>query len=229
MRFGSVLNRNDLSYFAGSTDYEVVFRVKELEKELAPRNKQRKTRNRRFECMKEMMEKTNYFSEEEMRQRNPLLFDYYIGQYMSEEEMAMLDSGDSDMRLSSHIMRKMQLDEMREKLQRQTEREQEQMEEEDTSTEEEEEEEEGEMMEEVKAQISESEKRNLRQEFLQTMQLSFLRGEDKMFDYSKVDSDERYDSISILQQDHEDAYFDAEKPQWCQDTAGQEGMSRLEQ
>ena len=226
MRFGSALNKGDLIYFAGSTDYEVVYRVKELEEQLVPRNKRRKTQNRRFECMKEMMEKTNYFSEEEMRQRNPLLFDYYVGQYMSEEELAMLDSGDSDMRLSSHIMRKMQLDEMREKLQRQSEREQEQMEEEDTSTEEEEE---GEVMEGVKAEISESEKRRLRQEFLRTMQLSFLRGEDKMFDYSKVDSDERYDSISILQQDHEDAYFDAEEPQWCQNTAGQEGMSRGEQ
>ena len=221
MRFGKVLDETDLSYFDRHSDYEVVFRLKELRKLLSPRNRQQRVQNRRFECMKELMD-TDYFSEEEMRQRNPLLFNYYIGQYLSEEELAALDSATSDMTLSSHIMRKMQLDRRRERLRRQTEKEMEQLEEEDTSSEEEE-------MEGTAADVTEDEKRRLRQEFLRAMQLSFLRGEDKTFDYSKVDTNEQYDSIETQQQDTEDAYFDEEEPEWCQenradttDTSGEE-------
>lgn len=210
MRFGKVLDETDLSYFDHYSDYEVVFRVKELRKLLIPRNREKRVQNRRFECMKELMG-TDYFSEEEMRQRNPLLFNYYIGQYLSEEELEALDSATSDMTLSSHIMRKMQLDKRRERLRRQTEKEREQLEEEDTSSEEE--------MEGSAADVTvtEDEKRRLRREFLRAMQLSFLRGEDKAFDYSQVDSNEQYDSIETQQQDTEDAYFDEEEPEWCHD------------
>lgn len=208
MRFGSILDKTDLDCFSNSSDYEVKFRVQELRKHLVPANQKTRIRNRRYECLKELME-TEYFSEEEMRQRNPLLFHYYIGQYMSEEELASLDSGTSDMALSSHIMRKMRQDERRERERRQREREKEQEEEEDTSSEEEQE------MEEGSTEVTEIEKSRLKQEFLRVMQLSFLRGEDKEFDYSTVDGNERYDSIEMQQQDSEDAYFDEEEPEWC--------------
>ena len=208
MRFGSILDKTDLDHFSNSSDYEVKFRVRELQKHLVPANQKTRIRNRRYECLKELME-TEYFSEEEMRQRNPLLFQYYIGQYMSEEELASLDSATSDMALSSHIMRKMRQDERRERERRQREREREQEEEVDTSSEEEQE------MEKGSREITEIEKRRLKQEFLRVMQLSFLRGEDREFDYSTVDGNERYDSIEMQQQDSEDAYFDEEEPEWC--------------
>lgn len=208
MRFGSILDGMDLELFSDSTDYEVQFRVRELQKHLLPAKRMMRIRNRRYECLKQLMD-TDYFSEEEMRQRNPLLFKHYIGQYMSEEELASLDSTTSDMTLSSHIMRRMRQDERRERERRQGEKEREQEEEEDTSSEEEE------GMEEGSAEVTEAEKRHLRQEFLQVMQLSFLRGEDKGFDYSSVDGNERYDSIETQQQDGEDAYFDEEEPEWC--------------
>ena len=212
MRFGRVLDGEDLAYFETSTDYEVTFRVKELQKQLIPANRLKKVQNRRYKCMKELAETTDYFSEEEMRQRNPLLFNYYIGQYLSEEELADLDTTTSDMALSAHIMRRMRQDERRERLERQTEREREQEEEEDEETSSSEDE-----TMQGEATITEDEKKYLRHEFLQAMQHSFLTGEDKEFDYSKVDEDEQYDSIETQQQDKEDAYFDDEEPEWCKD------------
>ena len=211
MRFGSILDTTDLEFFSNSSEYEVQFRVRELQKLLVPEQRETRTRNRRYECMKELMD-TDYFSENEMRQRNPLLFEHYEGQYLSEEERAALDSTSSDMALSSHIMRKMQHDERRERERRQREKEEEQEEEEDTSSEEEEEEE---MEGEERVGATETDKRRQRQEFLRAMQLSFLRGDDEGFDYGSVDTDERFDSIATLQQDGEDAYFDEEEPEWC--------------
>ena len=208
MRFGSVLDNADLDYFAKSSEYEVKFRVKELRKQLVPANRQTRTRNRRYKCMEELLS-TDYFSEEEMRQRNPLLFRHYVGQYMSEEEVAELDGTRTDMSLSSHIMRKMRQDVCRERERVQVEREREQEEEEDTSSEEEDE-----GMEGGRVEVTEAEKLLLRREFLRVMQLRFLRGEDRDFDYSSVDTNERYDSVEMQQQDGEDAYFDGEEPQW---------------
>ena len=115
MRYGKVLESDHLEYFSNSSDYEVTFRVKELQKHLVPANRIRRTRNRRFEYMKELMD-TDYFTVDEMRQRNPLLFRHYVGQYMSEDELAVLDgSTTTDMTLSSHILRRMRQDERRER------------------------------------------------------------------------------------------------------------------
>ena len=206
LRFGRVLDQTDLAFFSGSSDYEVQFRVRQLARDLVPENRRQRTSNRRYQCMKELMKKTDYFSQDEMRQRSPLLFQQYVGQYMTEEEKAELDGGrTSDMTLSSFIMTRMRLDERRERERRQREREEEVLEEEDSSSGEESEAEEA----------TEESKREMRREFLQAMQLSFRRGEDAGFDYSSVDHDERYDSVETQQQDGEDAYFDAEEPEWC--------------
>ena len=67
MRFGSVLDQRDLEFFSSSSDYEVQFRVRELRRDLRPRNQEMRTRNRRYACLKELL-KTEYFSDEEMRQ-----------------------------------------------------------------------------------------------------------------------------------------------------------------
>ena len=211
MRFGRVLDQTDLAFFSGSSDYEVQFRVRHLASDLVPENRRQRTSNRRYQCMKELMEKTDYFSQDEMRTRNPLLFQQYVGQYMTEEELAEFDGGrTSDMTLSSFIMTRMRLDERRERERRQREREEEVVEEEDSSS--------GEESERERVEdASEETKKEMRREFLQAMQLSFLRGEDAGFDYSSVDHDELYDSVETQQQDGEDAYFDAEEPEWCTD------------
>lgn len=43
-------------------------------------------KNRRFEALKKLITEGSYFSEEEMRKRNPLLYEQLIGQFLTEEE-----------------------------------------------------------------------------------------------------------------------------------------------
>lgn len=237
MRFGKVLGERDLSWFDHlcPTDFEVDFRVKELQKNLAMSSKSRENviKNRRFQYLKELMDSSSYFSEEEMRNRNPLLYEHYIGQYLSEEERQALDSTDSsDMTLSGMILKRMEMDRRSELLLRQQRAEAGQIIDSDSSnsSEEEEEEEEEESDEDEKDSeenrgmklssdpvTAGQEKQMLREEFLKAMQLRFLTGEEKDFDYSKVDSNEQYDSIDTRQRDEEDDYFDNEEPAFLRD------------
>ena len=217
MRFGSLLDEADLSYFDSKEDFEVTFRVKELRKSLSAGSQQKRVRNRRYECLKELTANTSYFSEEDMRDRNPLLYEYYIGKYLTEEEREAMDSNRVEMSLSALIMRNMEIDRRAELLRRQQKSEQ--VEELDSSSSEDEDEEgcTGGMKLSTDPDVAAQEKRMLRQEFLRAMQLSFLSGEDKEFDYSKVDSNDQYDSLDHRQQDEEEAYFDQEEPSWCEE------------
>ena len=232
MRFGKVLDDKDLAWFdrVSSTDFEVDFRVKELCKNLALSSKSRGNvvKNRRFEYLKELMDSSDYFSEEEMRNRNPLLYEHYIGQYLSEEERQLLDGGvSSDMTLSGMIMKKIELDRRSELLSRQQEVESGQIVESDSSSssesEEDDEEERG-TEENLGMRLSadpvtaDREKQMLKEEFLKAMQLQFLSGEERDFDYSKVDSNEQYDSIEARQREEEDDYFDTEEPSLCEES-----------
>ena len=220
MRFGSLLDEDDLKYFEGSMDYEINFRLKELRKDLGSGVRKKKVRNRRFEALKELTETTSYFSEEEMRSRNPLLYEYYIGQYLTEEERGALDTDKSEMSLSAIMMKKMDIDRRAELLRSQQKREMEQLEETDSSSDEEELA--ANMTLSSNPEMAGQERQMLRAEFLRAMQLSFLSGEDRDFDYSKVDSNERYDSMDIQGRDSEDAYFDSEEPSWCEPDDGME-------
>ncbi len=233
-RYGSLLGETDLNYFESLSDggYEVQFRIQELRRNLDPRVRQKRTRNRRFECLKELIETTQYFSEEEMRHRNPLLYEHYIGQYLTEEEREALDMDKSDMTLSGHILHKMETDRRRELLRFQRQREAEQVEESDSNSDEEEG---GEGKGSISGlrlsgnlEVAAQEKAMLRREFMSAMQMSFLNGEDKEFDYTKVDLDERYDSMDLRGRDDESSYFDAEEPSWCGDGADREAAGTLD-
>lgn len=52
-------------------------------------------KNRRFDALKKMVTEGTYFSEEEMRKRNPLLYEQLVGQYLSEEEKRMREEIDT--------------------------------------------------------------------------------------------------------------------------------------
>lgn len=236
MRFGKVLDDKELAWFdrLSATNFEVDFRVKELRKNLAMSSKSRENvvKNRRFEYLKELMDSSSYFSEEEMRNRNPLLYEHYIGQYLSEEERQLLDNNvTSDMTLSGMILKKMELDRRSELLSQQQETEAGQIVESDSSdsSESEDTEDEREMEENLGMKLSTDpatagrEKEMLKEEFLKAMQLRFLNGEERDFDYSKVDSNEKYDSIDARQRDEEDDYFDTEEPSWCEESHSKNG------
>lgn len=239
MRFGKVLDDKDLVWFdsLSSTNFEVEFRVKELRDNLVMSSKARENmvKNRRFEYLKELMDGGSYFSEEEMRNRNPLLYEHYVGQYLSEEERQLIDDGGitSDMTLSGMILKKMELDRRSELLSRQQEMEAGQVVESDSSSSSESEDaddgEEQDSEENRGMRLSADpfragkEKEMLKEEFLKAMQLRFLSGEERDFDYSKVDSNEQYDSIEARQRDEEDDYFDAEEPSQCEESHSNDG------
>ena len=215
MRFGSLLDKTDLDYIESvvKLDYEVNYRLKELKKYLGLSTKSHRKRiqNRRFQCLNQLMENSNYFSEEEMRHRNPLLFEHYVGQYLTQEEKDSMDMGDrADMTLSGLILNKMKIDSRRALLRRQQDLESGQIEETDSDTEEVDDAESMEISSD--AQVDDHKKRTCHQEFLRVMQLSFLNGEDSEFDYSKVDDSEEYDSLNMIGRDAEDTYFDEELP-----------------
>lgn len=52
-------------------------------------------RNRRFEAMNELIKEGSYFSDTEMKTRNPLLFEHLVGQYLTPEEKEVSDRVDT--------------------------------------------------------------------------------------------------------------------------------------
>ncbi|XP_075723545.1 coiled-coil domain-containing protein 97-like [Rhipicephalus microplus] len=61
--------------------------------------------------------------------------------------------------------------------------------------------------------VSATEKRLLRNAFMNTMYESFLSGKDKDYDYESVDNNADFDSLQTRQHDEEEKYFDAEEPE----------------
>lgn len=240
MRFGKYLNESDLKFFKSTLtgDYEVSFRVKELEQDLqkTSRAHSKRIKNRRYVHLEQLMSGSDYFSEEEMQQRDPLLFEYYIGQFLSEEERLKIGEEDkSEMKLSSMILKNMEVDQRTRLLKEQRSREQDQLEESDSSSDEDIADTVGSgsatfapMKLSLKPETALREKLMLRREFLSVMQTSFLEGRDKDFDYSKVDNNEQYDSLEMRGKDSEDSYFDAEEPSWCEPDAHSDSNGGME-
>ena len=90
-RFGKVMLEQDLSYFDDKSNkrgqYDVTFHLREIRKHLGDAKNKQIVRNRRYEAMKKLMLDTDYFGDEEMKARNPYLYDQLVGQYLSEEEI----------------------------------------------------------------------------------------------------------------------------------------------
>lgn len=222
MRFGSLFDESDLAYIESviKLNYEVIHHLKELRKKLKQslKSQQKQIQNRRYQYLQHLMEASNYFSEDEMRNRNPLLFEEYIGQYLTQEEKDELDMGDrSDLTLSGIILKKMEIDVRRELHSRQQENESSCLEESDSEDSEMESETGSTPKDDDPVPIDSAQKLQLHQDYLKAMQLSFLNGEDKEFDYSKVDYCDALDSLDMIGKDAEDAYFEEEEPEALSD------------
>ena len=91
-RFGKCLGKEDLASFDHlRNNYEVNFRLKDLETLFDRKKNEINVRNRRYDCLQRLISDSDYFSEESMRKRCPLLYEQYIGQYLSEEEKLQRD------------------------------------------------------------------------------------------------------------------------------------------
>ncbi|KAL6260469.1 hypothetical protein P5V15_007993 [Pogonomyrmex californicus] len=94
-KFGHYLRVEHLEYFNKSQDYETVYHVNRLQRYFNNSTRHIDVRNRRYEALRTLIEKGDYFSECEMMKRNPLLYEHLIGQYLSEEEKKARDSIDA--------------------------------------------------------------------------------------------------------------------------------------
>uniref|UniRef100_A0A7N5ZT69 CCD97-like C-terminal domain-containing protein n=1 Tax=Anabas testudineus TaxID=64144 RepID=A0A7N5ZT69_ANATE len=162
-----------------------------------------RVRNQRYAALRALQKEGQYFSEEQMRMRQPLLYEQYIGQYLTDEEVlersqeAMLDGctgGLAHLLLNSYQERLLQT-----RLQEEQEREE---------CAREENEDEDDDVQQKDWEPTAEEKAMLREEFISQMHQRFLDGKDKDFNYSEVDENPDYDNLDIVSRDAEDKYFD---------------------
>lgn len=208
-RYWKFIKLDDIPFFDADRDsYEVSFYLSEIFKYQNSRTNKVKVRNRRYEALKKMVEEGSYFSDGEMKKRNPFLYDQMIGQHLTENErVAAYKEQHQDERFSTFLMEQMERNAENCLFEKQKEEDEAVVEEDDDSSEEESELEDEEP---VKKIITDQEKSLLRNEFTNIMYESFLAGKDKEFDYSAVDENVEYDSVQQREFDEQEKYFDDE-------------------
>ncbi|XP_057716528.1 coiled-coil domain-containing protein 97 isoform X2 [Corythoichthys intestinalis] len=176
-------------------------------------------RNQRYAALRALQKEGQYFSDEQMRTRQPLLYEHYIGQYLTDDEViersqeAMLDGAPKSTAASQGAtggLANLLLNSYQERL-IQT-RLQEEQDKEDGAEEEEEDdddaEDEEDKVQEKTWEPTSEEKALLREEFISQMHQRFLDGKDTDFNYSEVDENPDYDNLDIVNRDAEEKYFD---------------------
>lgn len=88
-RYGKYLTQAHVHLFNPNEDYEIEHYLKEIQYRLD--NHQNIVRNRRLTALKSMIEEGEYFSETQMMQREPTLYQNLVGQYMTQEEKRLRD------------------------------------------------------------------------------------------------------------------------------------------
>ncbi|KAM4717715.1 coiled-coil domain-containing protein 97 isoform 1-T1 [Anableps anableps] len=170
-----------------------------------------RVKNQRYAALRVLQKEGEYFSEEQMRMREPLLYEQYIGQFLTDEEVlersqeAMLDGAQEGQGGGSCGLANLLLNSYQERLIQN--RLQEEQDREDGAQEEEEDDEEDGVQQKGWEPTAE-EKALLREEFISQMHQRFLDGKDKDFNYSEVDDNPDYDNLDIVSRDAEDKYFD---------------------
>lgn len=236
-RYGSHLRKDHLKYFE-SADNDICECLKFIEHEMDHQNV--KVKNRRYAAMLKMLQKDEYFSLIEMRSREPLLYEQYVGQYETpEEKRAHLRPNSETDTLVEVLLKSIDnrhADEQEEQQRKEEERLRSDInDEDDDSTRESsseycrppQQQQWGNLEDENNASNSKNssnsrkrhaefvtadEKNLLRREFSSIMYQNFLSGNDKdHFDYTQVDENSEYDNLSEIDQDEEDKYFEDEK------------------
>lgn len=216
-RYHACLKPQHLSAFAHvSSDPRAQHYSKVIQRRAAGRTDRTRVRNQRYAALRALQKDGQYFSEEQMRMREPLLYEQYIGQYLTDEEVlqrsqeAMLDSaqgGAGEPGQGTGGLANLLLNSYQERLIQN--RLQEEQEKEDGALEEEEEDDDYDDRDQQKEwEPTPEEKALLREEFISQMHQRFLDGKDKDFNYREVDENPDYDNLDIVNRDAEDKYFD---------------------
>lgn len=86
-RYWKFMKIEDVPYFdAYRSNYDVNFYVNEIIKLNNTRTKKVRVKNRRYEALQRMVDEGSYFSDAEMKKRNPFMYDQMIGQHLTEKE-----------------------------------------------------------------------------------------------------------------------------------------------
>lgn len=204
-RYGKYIHSEDLSYFEPyRTDYEVNFYMMEIEKMHTGKKNLIKVKNRRYEALQRLIKQGTYFSDSEMRKRNPVLYEKMVGKFLTDEERKNTEKDEEDMKFSTLLL---------EHLERSNGCSLRRQEQEIECAEWEEEIESDEDDDDECETVDEYEKQFSRNEFVSVMYERFLSGKDKDFDYADVDDNADYDDIRICDIDEEEKYFDSEEPE----------------
>jgi hypothetical protein len=108
-RFGKYLLEEDLAHFPAG-DYTIDFYLSEIRQRLHTNKNETVVKNRRFEAMKQLTAQGEYFSDEEMKRRDPLLFEQMIGQFLSDDEInSKVDK--TDLRFSNILLNHLEITE----------------------------------------------------------------------------------------------------------------------
>ncbi|XP_066531073.1 coiled-coil domain-containing protein 97 [Hoplias malabaricus] len=191
-----------------SSDCRAQYYCKEVQKRSSSSANRMRVRNHRYAALRALQKEGQYFSEEQMRYREPLLYEQYIGQYLSEEEILQrseeaMQKGPGN--LSDLLINSYQEKQLQNRLQEEQDREQ------CAEQEEEDEEDENDESRQTEWEPNADEKAMLREEFLSQMHQRFLDGRDKDFNYSEVDENPDYDNLDIVSRDAEERYFDEDE------------------
>ncbi|XP_073405249.1 coiled-coil domain-containing protein 97 [Dendrobates tinctorius] len=209
-RFRKVLKEEHLECFTHLTgDYTADFYFKEIRKASLKKVHHTRVRNKRYAALQQLISAGDYFSDEQMRARDPLMYEHYVGQYQSEEEIMSQNSRDMAQAtsLSDVLLNSCEEQSLQRRLEAQREMEQNCEEEEEEDSEEEE----SEQQSDEEQEVDNEEKALMREEFVSRMHQRFLDGKDWDFNYSEVDDNPDFDNLDIVNQDEEERYFDDDK------------------
>nr|XP_060639565.1 coiled-coil domain-containing protein 97 [Anolis sagrei ordinatus] len=216
-RFRTALREEHLPCFLHlSGSYEADFYCAEVRRAGLGKTRRTRVRNKRYAALQQLIKGGEYFSDEQMRSRDPLLYEQYIGQYLSDEELQALGSCklEAACSLSGVLMDSYQEQVIQQRLLVQQEQEEAcEEEEEEDDTDDEDKEDEASDPDKDEWVPDQDEKILLREEFTSRMYQRFLDGKDRDFDYSEVDENPDFDNLDIVSRDEEERYFDREDPE----------------
>lgn len=216
-----------------SSDPRTQHYSKEIQRRAAGCTDRTRVRNQRYAALRALQKEGQYFSEEEMRMREPLLYEQYIGQYLTDEEVmersqeAMLDGAQggpgaptgSTGGLANLLLNSYQERLIQNRLQMEQERE------EGALEEDEDDEDDDHGVQQKGWEPTPEEKALLREEFISQMHQRFLDGKDKDFNYREVDENPDYDNLDIVTRDAEDKYFDEDDEEVAEENEEEENMT----
>jgi len=208
-RYGKFLSEDHLDYFEDviDYDYEIKYYLREARQKQCKYVQEHKIRNRRFKALQKMIsEGDDHFSEECMRQRNPLLYDQLIKQYQTQEEKMEQERADmTNCSLSKIILEHMDLNRERDLKKRLAAVDEEEF---DTDSEDESEGIKPAVPAHTPSTLTLQEKLDLRREFVDAAYQSFMAGTDPGINYKEIDENADFDDIVLEDREHEERYFD---------------------